>query len=133
MPTCLLPHCFFVIWHIGDGVKNCTIAVPCNARTDYPGLTHHAMARMVFCFRERHYGVTSREIGAYPGVQQAAVANAARKGERYAAEYDLPGVNNVIFDTVPFFILAFGNLPIRIGGYLSAVNWGIANMRFFRP
>ncbi len=37
---------------------------------------------MVFCYAARSLGFPTKEVGAFLGIQQAAVSNAGRKGER---------------------------------------------------
>jgi len=46
--------------------------------------TMHADARMILCHHAIALGFPTREIGAFLGIQQAAVSNAARKGEMIA-------------------------------------------------
>ena len=51
--------------------------------------TPQASARMVFSHFAREYGFSTRRIGQLLGIQQAAVSNAARKGEQIAREKEI--------------------------------------------
>ncbi len=51
--------------------------------------TRQVDARMVFCYVAGMLGFPTRETGAFLGIQQAAVTNAGRKGERIVKERDI--------------------------------------------
>lgn len=51
--------------------------------------TRQAEARMVFCYVARSLDFPTKEIGTFLSIQQAAVSNAGRKGEKIARDEDL--------------------------------------------
>jgi len=51
--------------------------------------TTHAQARKIFCYLARALDFSTRDIGNYLGIQQAAVSNAARKGMMLAQKYQI--------------------------------------------
>lgn len=61
----------------------------------------HTAARRIFCYIAMLPGFTTRETRVPPGIQQAAVSNAARKEMRILKDEEFG--NSVIFDTVPKF------------------------------